>query len=607
MSRYFFRLRPTTNLMISNHRHPEYSFFHQTKKCQFSILTLLKTLTNPLTLLLENLDKPKKTIQEIKVQALETYEKFNHPSTHAFNKTPNFVGREKEKIVIEEILSNNFKWIVVSGAERVGKTALLREILSDDKYNVIHFDLRVPGFANLHSFVTEFSYRIETFLLRFSEDQQIDKEHAKVLEDQAIGIKRFRLEGPESYEKKNQNHGQHKESCRNELTKLLEKFHASLLKYHSLKLKKDKIHKQIPVIFIDEAHKLRNLINDDEALQILFDAMVVFTTQDKLCQVIHSTSDNFYERFLTKSNLSNHIKFLVIGDLNYSNISHIFYQDLLPSVPKEFRENLVRMEDDLCKIFGGSIVDWQNFVQDYKISCGNLTIDDFEPLYRVKNQFVTLFLGSEIPINSIKLISLFQRIVSTPLHCIGYHYACNEFTQYIIDKLIEERILKYKLVDEIGEIVHNEVERPYVMPSSMMTLHVMKLMIQGKQDKKDKNWKLDDFEPLYRVKNQFVTLFLGSEIPINSIKLISLFQRIVSTPLHCIGYHYACNEFTQYIIDKLIEERILKYKLVDEIGEIVHNEVERPYVMPSSMMTLHVMKLMIQGKQDKKDKNWKRN
>ncbi|CAG8435715.1 6211_t:CDS:2 [Diversispora eburnea] len=458
MPRYFFRLRPTTNLLIlnhvkSNHLHPKYSFFHQTKKCQFSILTLLKTLTNPLTLLLENLDKPKKTIQEIKVQALETYEKFNCPSTHTFNKTPNFVGREKEKIVIEEILNNSFKWIVVSGVERVGKTALLREILSDDKYNVIHFDLRIPGFANLHSFVTEFSYRIETFLLRLSENQQFDKESAKVLEDQAIGIK----------------------------PKLLEKFHASLLKYHSLK--KDKIHKQIPVIFIDEAHKLRNLIKDDEALQILFDMMVVFATQDKLCQVIHSTSDDFYDRFLTKTS---HIKFLVIGDLNYSNISHIFYKDLLPSVPKEFRENLVRMEDDLYEIFGGNIVDWQNFVQDYKISCGNLTIDNFEPLYRVKNQFVTLFLGNEI---SIKLISLFQRIVSNPLHCIGYHYACNEFTQYIIDKLIEEGILKYRLTDEIGEIVHNEVnevESPYVMPSSMMTLHVMKMMIQEKQDKQDK-------------------------------------------------------------------------------------------------------------------------
>lgn len=61
--------------------------------------------------------------------------------------------------------------------------------------------------------------------------------------------------------------------------------------------------KKIPIIVFDEAHKLRHLLNDKEALQMLFDALVVFTTQDRLCHVIYITSDSFYEKLLAKSTL----------------------------------------------------------------------------------------------------------------------------------------------------------------------------------------------------------------------------------------------------------------------------------------------------------------
>lgn len=61
--------------------------------------------------------------------------------------------------------------------------------------------------------------------------------------------------------------------------------------------------KKIPVIAFDEAHKLSYLLNDKEAHQMLFDALGVFTTQDRLCHVIHITSDSFHEKLLAKSTL----------------------------------------------------------------------------------------------------------------------------------------------------------------------------------------------------------------------------------------------------------------------------------------------------------------
>ncbi|CAG8782329.1 4836_t:CDS:2, partial [Acaulospora morrowiae] len=214
---------------------------------------------------------------------------------------------------------------------------------------------------------------------------------------------------------------------RSDLAKLLEKFREGLFLYQQFSdearkernlrnvttylkghsKKQHNVLKRIPVLFIDEAHKLRNLIHDDEALHLLFDAMAVFTAQDKLCQIVHSTSDGLYERLLaqgmegaiitrafaifpniTKTKFfgivySNkrtfvipYTKNLIIGDLKRSEISHAFRKDLLPSVPKEIYENLAKMEDDIYEILGGRIVDWQNFVRDYKVSDGNLTSRD---------------------------------------------------------------------------------------------------------------------------------------------------------------------------------------------------------------------------------------
>jgi AAA+ ATPase superfamily predicted ATPase len=40
---------------------------------------------------------------------------------------------------------------VIYGATSVGKTALLRQVLANDDFYVIKFDLRISGFADLRS------------------------------------------------------------------------------------------------------------------------------------------------------------------------------------------------------------------------------------------------------------------------------------------------------------------------------------------------------------------------------------------------------------------------------------------------------------------------
>ncbi|EGO01031.1 hypothetical protein SERLA73DRAFT_27658, partial [Serpula lacrymans var. lacrymans S7.3] len=72
--------------------------------------------------------------------------------------------------------------------------------------------------------------------------------------------------------------------------------------------------KKMPVIFFDEAHKLPALIQSTDTMKCLLDSMLVLTKQDRLCHVIHATSDPFYQTWLRQLNVMQHCKIITIGD-----------------------------------------------------------------------------------------------------------------------------------------------------------------------------------------------------------------------------------------------------------------------------------------------------
>ncbi|CAG8443452.1 10935_t:CDS:2 [Funneliformis caledonium] len=459
----------------------------------FSIFNLLRTIVGPLSFVSRSLSQPQKATQELESQALATYEKIKLPITHTFNRIPGFLGREHEIRILNDLLSGDPKFLIVNGSTSVGKTSLLREVLSDDRYHVTYIDLRIPGFADLISFISEFASRLEIFFTRIASFYP----NLKVFEDEAIALRSLRLSGPESYEKKQllqnvqQSEGDDETDAysvatsqnRSDLAKLLEKFQAGLLMYHGVDLNekgeekkeddekdryrihehdKDTRKKKIPIIVFDEAHKLRYLLNDNEALQILLDALVVFTVQDSLCHIIHVTSDAFYGRLLAQKL---HTKSLIIGDLSRSEVNKYFHKTLVPTVPQEIREGIFKMEDDLHKVLGGRILYWKSFVQDYILSNGRLT---------------NLPMDDEIPGDPIKRISRY--IIASPMNKVSYHRLCKEFTPPVIDALINDGILEYRLIDEIddGNDDALSIEKPFVVPSSHLMKHAMEILLGEK-------------------------------------------------------------------------------------------------------------------------------
>jgi len=54
------------------------------------------------------------------------------------------------------------------------------------------------------------------------------------------------------------------------------------------------------------------LIQSSDAMKCLLDSMLVLTKQDRLCHVIHATSDPFYQTWLRQLNVMPHCKVRVI-------------------------------------------------------------------------------------------------------------------------------------------------------------------------------------------------------------------------------------------------------------------------------------------------------
>jgi hypothetical protein len=105
------------------------------------------------------------------------------------------------------------------------------------------------------------------------------------------------------------------------------------------------------------------LIKSTETMKAILDAMLVLTKQDRLCHVIHATSDPFYQTWLRQLNVMQHCKVITIGDCSRSE-TRIFYEArLLPSVPEHLKSGLDF--EDLYEAFGGKLAHWLDYVSDY--------------------------------------------------------------------------------------------------------------------------------------------------------------------------------------------------------------------------------------------------
>ncbi|THG99272.1 hypothetical protein EW026_g3059 [Hermanssonia centrifuga] len=373
-------------------------------------------------------------LEETRRELAEARERAQLSPPHTFGPLPNFFDRPAELAAIEMALKGDPSFTILFGASSVGKTALLRQVLTKPKYRVLHFDLRIAGFADLASLYMSVSQQMEAFFMGIAQDPELPG--YEEFEKQAWGFKHDRL----SVERRLSNGanadgpgiGAPSDIKTSDIARLMELFQSSLLKYWNFvpklsqskesdidtssertrvqaerktarmrmfwlpKKRLDKAAEQkcnprgaaekpsadgkpttpptkkMPVFFIDEAHKLPALIRSTDAMKCLLDAMLVITKQDRLCHVIHATSDPFYQTWLRQLNVMQHCKIITIGDYPKRDTRKYFRETLMPNVPQQLRPGLDF--ERLYDAFGGKVAHWQDYITDYINANGRLDI-----------------------------------------------------------------------------------------------------------------------------------------------------------------------------------------------------------------------------------------
>ncbi|KZP22205.1 hypothetical protein FIBSPDRAFT_787379 [Athelia psychrophila] len=402
----------------------------------FGMGEIIGVLTNPAETV-RSLTESKQLLDEARREIRENKERAQIRTKHTFSRLPGFMPRPAEIQAIERALEGEPSFTILFGASSVGKTALLREVLTREQYHVLHFDLRIPGFADLASLYTSLSTQMEQYFAEIARQMDGYKE----FEQEGWSFKHDRI----AVEKRLAEGGKARTS---DIARLMELFQSSLLKYwefdphrddvaaaaadtgsrrseehapserereqerrHSSESsdttrvddhdapppkprrkwgfrRKDKApaadagagaekeapkpRKKMPVIFFDEAHKLPALIQTNEAMKCLLDSMLVLTKQDRLCHVIHATSDPFYQTWLRQLNVMQHCKIITIGDCTRAE-TQVYYRDrVLKRVPERLQRHL--NFDDLWDAFGGKLAHWHDYITDYINSGGRLDV-----------------------------------------------------------------------------------------------------------------------------------------------------------------------------------------------------------------------------------------
>ncbi|KAH9929010.1 uncharacterized protein BXZ73DRAFT_48308 [Epithele typhae] len=400
------------------------------KRNFFGVGEIISVLANP-SETLRSLTESKRMLEETRRELEEARERAQLTPTHTFSPLPGFFDRPAELKAITRALEGEPSFTVLFGASSVGKTALLRQVLTQPNYHVLHFDLRIAGFADLASLYMSLSQQMEGFFMAIAQDS--DMPGYEPFEKEAWSFKHDRL----NVERRVSNAGQSTDALgspvgdikTSDIARLMELFQSSLLRYwnfqpspEALQAKRREEHedgpnkakgrqekpswphrmfsmrrkqaekaarengdatqtqekkpeapmKKIPVFFIDEAHKLPALIRSIDAMKCLLDAMLVLTKQDRLCHVIHATSDPFYQTWLRQLNIMQHCKIITIGDYPKAETRKYFRERILPGVPEQLRRGLEF--EKLYEAFGGKFAHWQDYVTDYVNSNGRIDI-----------------------------------------------------------------------------------------------------------------------------------------------------------------------------------------------------------------------------------------
>lgn len=501
----------------------------------FGLGEVLGVISNPAETL-RQLNESREMLKKAREDMQLSQEAKQIPKKHTFAKLPGFHGRVVEQTLLRKMLNKDPKMTVIFGATSVGKTALLREVLATDDFFVVKFDLRISGFADLRTLYVALCEQLQTFF-EDMHDEEMDKQKlvfkhlvldllekekpeggyqvtvadlASLMESLQSCLLKYWEYDPKAKEKekeKNDEEGEDAESTESKKEPAERKTDSE--ETESIPASKEeadaeeKIFKKRPIVFLmDEAHKLPALVNDQLSLKVFLDTLLVLTKQDRLCHVLLSTSDSFFQHFLRAMNIGHHAQILTIGDCTKEETESYFEEQLLPKVPDELHSKI--NFDEIWEAFGGKlshindyVASWVNadgnmtpfqsaiFIQAYTLLQFHLTHSKFETFSPLSTATAGVSTNDDDAKFTAKdLIYVMKQLVKSP-YSLPYFKLCREIGTEQVDSMIKTRILELRWTstttpeeDWVERVWSKDgIERPIVLPMTRIIRKAMEVTL----------------------------------------------------------------------------------------------------------------------------------
>ncbi|KIJ47535.1 hypothetical protein M422DRAFT_778130 [Sphaerobolus stellatus SS14] len=264
-----------------------------------------------------------------------------------------------------------------------------------------------------------------------------------------------------------------------DVARLMELFQSSLLKYWQFQPKTNEEKKskgndepeepqddrEDTLTASTQSHEKK--IPSTDTMKCILDAFLVLTKQDRLCHVIHATSDPFYQTWLRQLNVIQHCKIISIGDCSKEETRSSFEDRILPSIPEEYRSKLDFEEFYQC--FGGKLAHWSDYIADFVNADGNLPVrmsSHFLQAHALLNLHLLharsstqdLLRMSAFPeltasFTAADLLNVMQRLTSPSLATpsLPYFALCRELGTHVVDSMVRGRLLELRWSNTVME------------------------------------------------------------------------------------------------------------------------------------------------------------
>ncbi|ODV92052.1 hypothetical protein CANCADRAFT_81680 [Tortispora caseinolytica NRRL Y-17796] len=519
------------------------------KRCFFpGFSQIVSVISNPVDII-RQLDESRKLLESTREELQASYERLTIPQTETFSPLPGFFPRKVELASLRSCLESQPAFTVLFGGSSTGKTALLRQVLSKpDQFLLVSFDLRLPGFSNIQGMYMSFSMKFEELFNRII-NSYADHPNSKVkdafqstLKGHINGFKLARRDLEKRIDQALSVTGNSDSVItENNLAQLFEQYQSALLAYWNVDPFKDaepqdhekstnlehkerkedektpakslrnangteSFRRKIPVLFIDEAHRLGTFISSPDCINILLTASLTLTKQDRLCHVVHATSDPFYMYWLRNLNVSHHVKLLTIDDCTKDETRDYFYEYLLPSTLEKLPSpGLIKHKlfpfDVLWDTFGGRLVFYADYISEFIDTNGNahplqsshflqayilLKIYLGDSKFKIQSEY-QLPQYSEIDnkdtVSPSVLREVIEEILNNPQNItqnrsvneINYFAACERWSTAEIHKIVAAKILNLTWITPLSERPPNHNSKNFVfrMPALRPMSRVM--------------------------------------------------------------------------------------------------------------------------------------